>query len=1327
MTMTPATASSFTPPPAPLAHARLDLLGGWRLTLAGTVSAGPGYRKAWALLAFLVLEPGRHSRERLAELLGIESPGHLRQLLSRLRSTLELAGAPAPLCIERNLVGLAPDYPLSCDVVELLDKPQDILPLAGLEARLALYAGEFLHGLNLSACPEFESWLAIRREQLRQRAVHLLQTLRQAREVRGDLPEALALAQRLIELDPWNESGHRDVMRLLAASGQTAAALVHYAHCERSLHDTLGVAPSGETQALYQQLRAGMPLTVPAPPVSPSSLPEKRLVTVLCLELGALLWPATAPAGAAATVTTDVESLTEALQPFRRDCQRLLHEAGAWCLPEQGGRLLAYFGYPVARENAARQAVGCALAIAGLAREHGLTVGLGAHTGLVLSEQGGPTPDVAGLTTGGAVRLAGSAVGKGCRLSQATATLVRGFFALQAEDGGAADTEGAAERRVWSVLGPTGKAHRLDAVGSLYPLPPLIGREGELALLRRLWDALANRDAASPTASPTAFSCLIEGEAGIGKSRLLRSLSDDVEQGGGRVLTLYCLPEFAQTPFQPLLSLLARVSRVAEVAAADGAGRLAALARFLDRHPAPQLSPPLALALLGDALGLPVAEDSLKDLAPPRRQELLSTLLLALLRGLAAAQPLLLLVEDLHWSDPSTLDLLVGHARHSPQAPLLTVLTTRPHCAGASRLHALTPRVVLAPLGSEEVSRLVLAIAGTLPPATVARIVACAEGVPLFAEEMARMAGHAPEDAGSVSSAPLTLQELLAARLDACGSARGTAQLAASIGRDFSWTLLQRASPLPAVGLGQELVALEAAGLIRVTGPRCYQFRHALIQEAAYASQTRAARMSTHRRLAEVLQMSDEGEATPPEILAHHLTEAGEPLAALPWWRAAGRNAARQSASREAESLYRRALSLLPEALTELPAATQADWLREAFHLHAALGSVRLALFGYGSAEARQAFAQAVTLSDQLETVYRRLGASAALEEERQRALFPVLFGLWHGGGEGAATVAPLALAERLARLADASGDPAQRLVADYAFSHNYFWLARYADARRHQEAATRNPHRVSSDSLIALCGEDSALLSASFLAWTLCFQGEPAQAQRVMAETVAAARQAGHTHTLCYVLIFAGVLTRHLLQPEATLAYAREVAELAERHSLSLWQAAANALTGWALGMLGDPAGMDYMRRGVELCRGAMHLIESTFRSYLVEVLYRQGQYAEAIIEAEGAIAVAEACRDCYLLPEFHRMRAMSLLATAPDRRPEALAGLHASRQLAREQGNLWFELRSLSDLRVAEADNPDWPQELAAVLAVVLREHPANATLTDLQQAQAALTAPA
>lgn len=339
-------------------------------------------------------------------------------------------------------------------------------------------------------------------------------------------------------------------------------------------------------------------------------------------------------------------------------------------------------------------------------------------------------------------------------------------------------------------------------------------------------------------------------------------------------------------------------------------------------------------------------------------------------------------------------------------------------------------------------------------------------------------------------------------------------------------------------------------------------------------------------------------------------------------------------------------------------------------------------------------------------------------------ALFPVLFGLWHGGGENAATVAPLDLAERLSRLADTSGDPAQRLVADYAFSHNYFWLGRYADARRHQEAAIRNPRAIGSAALIALCGEDSILLSASFLAWTLCFQGYPARAQALMEETVAAARAADHTHTLCYVLIFAGVLSRHLVQPETTLAYAREVTELADRHSLSLWQAAANALTGWALGMQGDPSGITYMRRGIDLCRGAMHLIESTFRSYLVEVLAHQGQHSAVITEAEGAIAVAQACNDPYLLPEFHRLKAAAILATTPAQASTARAELETALRLACSQGNHWFELRILTDLQrlpqSTAAERRQWQGQLERIRQDILDEAPTNAELFDLKRSQ-------
>lgn len=1323
----------------PLNRIKLETLGSYRLLVDGQTAVGPGYRKAWALLAYFALEPGLHARDKLVELLGIDSLAHLRQLLSRLRGMLDQPGLPAPFHTEHSLIGIATQYPLQCDARAFLANAGEVLPLVEQEARLALYRGEFLQGLSLPDAPEFETWQTIQREQARQQAGRLMLALQQARETRGQLPEALVLARRQVELDPWNEASHREVIRLLAANGQTAAALAHYQLCAQTLQSALNIAPGAKTQALYQGLLAGenaLRDNAPPHPGDRTTTTEKRLITVLCLEVGSpAVTVASAPWDSCLSTMDAIEHLASARHTFLQLARQQLLDAGAYCLPEQGGRLLAYFGYPVARENAARQAVRLALELSQLASQHGIDVRLGCHSALVLAD-GKQTPDMASVASGQAIQLTAQTAPGHCQISQATATLVQGFFTLEENPDKLHKGD-----HTWTVMAVTGKVHRLDAIGTLYPLPPLIGREQELALLLHLWHNLpapkaqANTD---PTTKTNAvFSCLVEGEAGIGKSRLLRSLSELVKLRQGQVIILYCQPEYAQTPFQPLLGLFAELSAATENAPL--LDRLEQLRLWMGRHlPERQRQHnETSLALLADAFGMrwPQHQILLDRLLPQQRKDGLTTLLGDLLCGLALAQPLLLLVEDLHWCDPSTLDLLVRHAQTAPQVALLTVLTTRPHCAGAARLHHLAPRLVLPPLNAKEVSRLVLAVAGDLPATAVEHIVVCAEGVPLFAEEMARMTHlDTTTMTASVGSstgpvALFTLQELLTARLDACGSARRTAQLAANIGRDFSWKLLQQISPLATHLLSQELIALEAAGLIHASSQGHYQFKHALIQDAAYASQPRSVQMTAHRRIAQALQQPiTDDPAVPPEILAHHLTAAGDIAAALPFWRAAGQNAARQSASREAENLYQRGIALLPTDFDLIVNPNQrAALLREAFYLCAAHGSIRLALFGYGSAEARQAFARAVALSDRLELLYLKIGDPGQHQHELHNALFPVLFGLWHGGGENAATVAPLDLAERLSRLADSSGDPAQRLVADYAFSHNYFWLGRYADARRHQEAAIQNLHGIGSETLIALCGEDSTLLSASFLAWTLCFQGYPARAQTLMAETVAAARRTEHTHTLCYVLIFAGVLSRHLVQPKTTLSYAREVTELADLHSLSLWQAAANALTGWALGMQGDPAGITYMRRGIELCRGAMRLIESTFRSYLVEVLAHLGQHAETLVEADGALVVAATCHDPYLVPEFHRLKAGAMLAQTPQRLNFVRAELDTALTLARTQGNRWFELRILNDLltlpKTADVDHRQWRTELRQHLQSLLDEAPANADLFDLQRSQLVL----
>lgn len=1250
---------------------RLALLGTWQLEIDGH-RPSLSYKKGRALLAYLAISKLPQPRNAISALLWPDSKGHLRQVLSKLRVTLDSGNAIPSLLSQGGSLGFNPHYPLWVDInafaaphsCHVDSSPDHCLScLQAMEHQAALYRGELMAGFSLPECLEFEDWLQQEREKLRCKMLSLLERLWQCHEQNGNLEKAIRYALRYVEMDQWNEAAQRHLLRLMALNGQPAAALAQFEICRRLLEKELGILPEPATLALVEQIRSGKLNLAHANTLRLSQEPnesvsEHRLLTLLYC-------------GFDAPGLEDLDELAEALRLPQQRGEAIINAASGHILQSQRHGILACFGFPLAKENAARHAVKAALDIID-AMPVTIAARIGLHSGMVITQN--HVPDIMGTAAAYATRIAESAEAGMVLISEITERLTSGYFSHHPH--GSQRRQGMTKPlNILKVTAESGATSRLESAAHL---SPWVGRAAELAHLLACWEQA--RQGLGQTV-------LLRGDAGIGKSRLVQTLATQLT-GPHTIRELRCFPEFSQSPLYPLLALCESLCGFgSQDTEADKCRKLSA---YLHEHHPAQAS--VALALIGPLFHLAV--ETADKLSAQQQKEQTIGILLDLLHNLAAHQPLLLIIEDLHWCDPSTLELLAAHAQRQSQ-PILTLITARPQC----RVEPTPGSTLdLAPLSAAEVRALIEQLKTGLSQDAITGIAKRTDGIPLFAEEMVRASQRQVMNQG----APLTLQELLTARLDSAGKAKATAWLAATLGREFDLALLRRISPLTPERFEQSLTTLINTGLIAGDHATTFAFRHALIQEAAYQSQPKKTRQAAHRRIAEVLQTAfPEMTQTQPEIVARHLTEGGETLTAIGYWLKAGRNATQHSANLEAVAHFETGLSLLEQL------ADDETRNRLELQLQAALGGVLIALKGYGSEEAKQHFSRAAYLG-------RGVGDEAEL--------FPVIYGLWLGGQSDNITVAPLDLAEKLMHIAVRSGEPIHTIAAHYAYGNNLFWLGRHLEAGPYLETVLSAFPDISAERLIAELGEDTRVSCRSFLAWIAWLQGYPDQARDLIETAITQATALGHAHTQGFALAFSATLYRHLDLPDVTAAISLQLLKMAEHHDLGLWTAVAYTAQGWAMTTQGKTDAIHQVEQGVAAVRVAMKLVDATISLYLADGLHRLGHYQQALECLEHTIAQAIAWEDRYLLAEFFRLKAEVLLALDNDAHTEAEILLHRALDTARQQASLMLELRAAFALARLWRDKENSAQAYPMLNSVYSRFTEGFDT-PDLQAAQALL----
>jgi predicted ATPase len=899
-----------------------------------------------------------------------------------------------------------------------------------------------------------------------------------------------------------------------------------------------------------------------------------------------------------------------------------------------------------------------------------VAVRLGLHTGVaVVGSVGsgarqeqlamGDTPNIA-------ARLQGLAAPNTVVLSAVTARLLHGVFAL--EDVGVHQLKGVAEpMAVCRVLGPEEPAND-EAEPTPARLPFLVGREAELGLLLQRWEQ---------SKAGLGQVVLLSGEAGIGKTALVEVLRAHVVQEGATRLGFRGSPYHTHSALYPVIEHLRRLLLLDHHDSSEAA--LDKLERVLQGSglPLAEIAPLLAALL---AVPLPEGRYAALTLTPQQQRQQTLDALVAWLVAEADRRPVLAVYEDVHWADPSTLELLGMLVEQAPTVPMLHVLAFRPDFVPpwSPRAH-MTP-LTLNRLDRPQVEALIQHLTGgkALPAEVVQHIVTRTDGVPLFVEELTRMlleSGLLHEEethyvlTGPLASVPIpaTLHDALMARLDRLGAAKAVAQLGAVLGREFSYTLIQALAPLGEATLQGQLGQLVAAELLYQRGrpPRAtYRFKHALIQDAAYASLLKSTRQQMHRQAAQVLETQfSETVTTQPELVAQHYTEAGLTEQAIPYWQRAGQQALQRSANPEAVQHLTKSLALLA-TLPETPARAQQE-----LDLQLALGPALSATKGTAAPDVEQTYARARALC-------------AQIGETPQ--LFLTLRGLSRFYTNRGVLPTARELGEQLVRFAEHTADPTHRLAAHRELGSTLFYLGQYAAARTHLEQGIVLTDPAAQQALALSHGIAPGVGCLGIAAHTLWCLGYPEQAVRRGQEALAQAQALAHPFSLATAQHWAAWLHQRRRDVPAVQEQADALLPLATTQGFPTWVGSGIFWQGWVLAVLGQgEAGLAQMRQGIAAIWAMRAELWRPFGLVLLgEAAGHVGQVAEGLRLLAEALAALETNAQGDMLAEAYRLQGELLLQQATPDAARAEACFQQALAIARRQQAKSWELRAALSL---------------------------------------------
>ena len=1044
---------------------------------------------------------------------------------------------------------------------------------------------------------------------------------------------------------------------------------------------------------------------------------ERRQLTVMLCDL---------VDSTALSLRLDAEELTELIRDYRQRCAAIINHHGGVVARYVGDGILAYFGYPRAHEDDAERALRAALGIVGSTAHPtsdgtNVQVHIGIGTGVVVV---GDLSDSAHSSAGGAsfgqgveLEAVGSAINLAARLealaepgtvvvSEQTRRLTRGLFNYA--DLGQHSLKGFdAPIQAWQVIGESNVRGRFHAL-RVSALTPLVDRQTELQKLREIWAAVQKGQGRA---------VLLSSEPGVGKSRLSEEVATKIADRRCLRLWYYCATHLQSTPLAPLIRQLALAAGFAD--GDDTALKLQKLSGLIPSNADGSME---IVPLLASLLAVPY-----ESLYPPlqmsaqRQKHRLFQVLLHLLEVLASRRPVLLVVEDLHWIDPSTDELIGVLIDRLKQLPVLLLLTARPEFQSHWDNKTQLVYMPLVPLErSDSIAMIELLCANkNIPQPTVHQIADKTDGLPLFIEDLTRdmlelaalqRADAAASKPGTRSSfaIPATLTDSLMARLDRLGPAKRVAQIGAVIGREFSYELLSKVTDIPEENLKEELHRLAESDMLlhsRSTDVLTHVFKHALVRDAAYSSLLKKERATLHARIARVLMDEfPEMANAQPELLADHLEAAGEIDQVVPHLIKAAQLSARRSGFVEAISQLEKGLALL-EMQPKSNSRT-----RQAMQLYVTLGDINAEYKGFSATECGNAYTKALELC-------RELGDAPEIFSVLSRVgsfhITRAMFAQCRAAGE-----------ECLARAAGQTSKP-PFVMGHRLLGGTLFLTGEFTSARRHLEQALslyeedETPYR--STQILYVQDQKSTVLC--YLALTLSVLGYLDRGLRAGEDSLRHSRSLGDPHTVNFSLCFLAAVLHIRRDSREALRVATESLELAREQGFATWIGISQIIRGASLAQSGNCAdGLNEIQAGVkahsEMAAGAYQPFGI---SLLVNGLVVAGRLDEALGALVQGLSIGEKTGERFYLAELLRLKG-EILAKKGDL-AEAESWLRQSIELSRQQKAKLFELRSATELcRILRP--PLREVALRETLEPAYRWFDQDVDVLDMQLARALLT---